>query len=72
MLYITGGDHSPPVDTFVQQVLTFAGGCCNYSVGDVRINRYATRYSRYCFDPALRRLAKADAVLKPAADTPPW
>ncbi len=67
LLLITGSDHSTEQDNFLLQLLTFAGGSCGYSMGNREINRYATRFSQYCLDESLRRIAKPESLLQPAA-----
>jgi hypothetical protein len=61
-------------DEFVEAILYFAGGM--RPMGSVSenalINRYGTRYSKYVFDENLRRLAKPEGLLKPAAETKVW
>jgi hypothetical protein len=67
LLMITGSDRSTEQDKFLLQLITFAGGACGYSKGDRLINRYATRFSQYCLDETLRRIAKPEAILQPAS-----
>ena len=60
-------------DALAEKILYFAGGARLYFARDcMDLHRYATRYSRYCFDETLRRLAKPQGILKPSKKTALW
>jgi hypothetical protein len=63
-----------PRDELAETVLWYAGGMRSYGAvaENRRLNRYATRFSRYVFDETLTRLAEAEAVLAPAGETRLW
>ena len=60
-------------DRLAEKILYFAGGARTYFSADCqKLHRYVTRYSRYCFDETLRRLAKPEAILRPDKETSLW
>ena len=67
-------DGASPRDVLVEQILYVAGGCrpMGGAAAAAKINRYATRYSRYTLDETLRRLDRPDGILKPLTETKLW
>jgi len=60
-------------DALAEKILYLAGGARLYFARDcMGLHRYATRYSRYCFDETLCRLAKPQGILRPSRETTLW
>jgi len=60
-----------PRDALVEFALWAAAGAHPYSASEMT-GPYLTRYSQYCFDERLRRLAAPEQVLAPTKGTPLW
>jgi hypothetical protein len=61
-----------PRDRLIESALWAAGGCRPHGAMTREVCRYCTRHARYTFDENLRRLARPEKVLAPAAETRLW
>ncbi len=62
-----------PRDMIIESALWASAGCRPYNDAmTLETRRYCTRYSQYCFDENLRRIATPEKVLAPQSETKVW